>query len=90
MIEVLCPKCKSNHVRRSRTRGIKERLLKRLGWRAYRCREKNCRWRGLIQTELTRDIIKALMLDHKPAIIGLGIAAGIIIFFMSLLLFCME
>lgn len=40
-----CPKCKSDHIRRSRTRGRWERWRKEItGKRPYRCRA--CSWRG--------------------------------------------
>ncbi len=50
MPDFVCPKCGSGHLRRSHTRGFSEKLKKVLGWRAYRCREKPCSWRGLIKT----------------------------------------
>jgi hypothetical protein len=81
-----CPKCQSNHVRLSHTKGMRERLLKHLGWRAYRCREKSCRWRGLLKTEPTRGIIIEFMSLHKPTLVGLGIAVGIIVILAPLLL----
>jgi hypothetical protein len=85
-----CPKCSSDQVRRSHTRGMRERLLKKLGWRVYRCREKACGWRGLIQTEPTRDIVKAFMVAHKPALIGFGVVMAIIVIMVPVLLCSME
>jgi len=45
---LVCPACGSSRLRRSRTRPGKERFLKRLGLRAFRCREDGCHWRGLL------------------------------------------
>jgi hypothetical protein len=46
----ICPECGSRNLRRSHTQGVSEKLRRFLGWRAFRCREKSCRWRGLIKT----------------------------------------
>jgi len=46
----ICPVCKSKNIRRSRTRTLKEFLFKPIGMRTYRCKEKDCGWRGLIMT----------------------------------------
>ena len=86
-MELSCPKCNSANLRRSHTRGIKERFFKRLGRVAFRCREKDCRWRGLIQIEPTQEIFKQFMTHNKAALIGLGIMMGIVIVLVPLLLF---
>ncbi len=46
MPTIICPNCRSSNIRRSRTRGIKEHLLKLIGRKAFRCKE--CGWRGLL------------------------------------------
>lgn len=46
MPTIICPKCRSSNVRRSRTHGVKESFSKLFGKKAYRCRD--CGWRGLI------------------------------------------
>jgi len=46
MATIICPNCRSSNVRRSHTHGIKERLLKLIGKKAFRCRD--CGWRGLV------------------------------------------
>ncbi len=51
---MICPKCGSGRLRRSHTRGIKEKFLKKLGYKAFRCREKECDWRGLVNKRLLR------------------------------------
>jgi hypothetical protein len=56
MSGLTCPKCQSTNIRRSHTRTLKETLFKIFGWRAYRCREKKCRWRGLIRTKTNIEI----------------------------------
>ena len=47
---MFCPQCGSTRLRRSRTRGFREKFLKFFGYRAYRCREDDCGWRGLVKT----------------------------------------
>jgi hypothetical protein len=53
MPDLTCPNCNSTRIRRSRTRTLKEKYLKLFGWKTYRCREKDCRWRGLIKKKGT-------------------------------------
>jgi hypothetical protein len=67
-----CPHCHGNNLRRSRTRGWRERLLKLLGWRAYRCREKACGWRGLIKTRPVRAVLRELLVSQKQNLWALG------------------
>ncbi len=47
MAPFICPKCQSDHMRRSRTRDYAERVLKTTGRKAYRCQE--CDWRGFVR-----------------------------------------
>lgn len=42
-----CPICGSERVSRSHTRGIREKIAKKFGYKAFRCRESDCTWRGL-------------------------------------------
>jgi hypothetical protein len=67
MPSITCERCGSARIKRSRTRGIREKFLKSVGYRAFRCREQSCRWRGLIKVkEVTlEDFIK----KHKMALI---------------------
>jgi hypothetical protein len=46
---MFCPLCGSGRIRRSRTRGFEEKLLKFLGFKAFRCGEELCDWRGLLK-----------------------------------------
>ncbi len=48
MPTIVCPNCRSSNVRRSRTRGVKEKLLKIVGEKAFRCRD--CGWRGMVMS----------------------------------------
>jgi ribosomal protein L40E len=57
MLDFVCPKCGSGHLRRSHSRGASEKLIRLVGWRAYRCREKSCGWRGLIKKKSLRQAI---------------------------------
>jgi hypothetical protein len=51
MPPITCEQCGSTRIRRSHTRGIREKFLKSVGYRAFRCREQSCRWRGLIKVK---------------------------------------
>lgn len=73
-----CPRCNSNNVRRSRTRGLKERWLKKLGYRAYRCNESECQWRGLLKTKSIRGELNELIGTHKKSLIISLVALGLI------------
>jgi DNA-directed RNA polymerase subunit RPC12/RpoP len=44
-----CPKCGSKKIKRSHSRGLKERLQKLFNQRPYRCTD--CGWRGIIKTK---------------------------------------
>jgi len=86
----ICPQCHSENLRRSRSRGVKEKLFKKLGWRAYRCQEKNCYWRGLIKVESFREIVKEFVLAQKiniliviSAIVLLALMIGIFLHMIS-------
>lgn len=46
---MFCPLCGSDRIRRSHTRGFEEKLLKFVGFKAFRCREELCDWRGLLK-----------------------------------------
>ena len=65
MAELTCPECVSSRLRRSHTRGLAEQLKKFLGYRAYRCRESACRWRGLVKTHAIGDIQSESRPDQK-------------------------
>lgn len=47
-----CPRCGSTRMKRSHSRGFKERLLKIFEQRAYRCI--NCGWRGILHGQATK------------------------------------
>jgi len=46
-----CPNCHTKSLKQSSARGAVEKFKKNLGWRAYRCRNPECKWRGLIKVE---------------------------------------
>ncbi len=56
MNKLVCPRCGSS-LRKSHTVGFKEKLLKISGSRAFRCRDKQCNWRGFIKTKSVKDSI---------------------------------
>lgn len=62
MATPVCPKCGSVKLKKSHTRRSSERLLKLLGWHAFRCREESCGWRGLIKY---RPLDKAVLKEIK-------------------------
>jgi hypothetical protein len=71
MPDFVCPKCGSERTRRSHTKGVSEKLKKVLGWRAYRCREKSCGWRGLIKTNSFRQEIGNALKNRQKQILTL-------------------
>ena len=76
---VICPNCHSSNVRRSRTRGIKERLLKLSGRKAFRC--KDCGWRGILFSPGKRNTQASKQQSYTFAIIfGIIILALIVVF----------
>jgi hypothetical protein len=46
-----CPRCGSSRLSRSHTRGWVEKLAKKCSYKAFRCREAECDWRGLIKVK---------------------------------------
>ena len=88
MPDFVCPKCGSSRLRRSHTRGVSERFSKLLGWRAYRCREKSCGWRGLIKTRSLRQAIGKelegrgkLVIKFILVLVVIGVAIMLVNFF---------
>jgi hypothetical protein len=75
---LVCPKCGSGRTRRSHTRGVSEKLNKILGWRAYRCREKSCGWRGLIKTKSFRQEIENALTNRQKQILILILVVAVI------------
>ena len=84
-----CPHCGSRRLRRSRTLGFKESLMKKLGWRAYRCRAENCQWRGLLRKESLGEILAEKIKGKEHVVAGLVISAIIlatVLFFLQRIL----
>ncbi len=75
---LVCPKCNSHKVRRSRTDGLKEELLKKLGYRAYRCGAKECQWRWLIKTGSARKEFKEFLKGHRKSLLAFLLAIVLI------------
>lgn len=79
MATIICPNCRSSNIRRSRSRGIKERLLKLIGEKAFRC--KDCGWRGMIFSRGEHSTRVTVKQSYAFAIIlGIILLALIIIF----------
>ena len=74
----VCPKCGSDRLRRSRTRGFSEKLKKVLGWRAYRCREKSCGWRGLLKTKSFREGLPKELRTRNSQLVKLILVVAVI------------
>lgn len=68
---MFCPLCGSDRIRRSHTTGFEEKLLKFLGFKAFRCREELCDWRGLLKIGLRGENDSGLLKKCKPALICL-------------------
>ncbi len=79
MATIICPNCRSSNIRRSRSRGVKEKLVKLVGDKAFRC--KDCGWRGLIFSRGGRSSRVTAKQSYVFAIIlGIILLALIIIF----------
>ena len=78
MPDFVCPKCGSDRLRRSHTRGVSEKLQKVLGWRAYRCREKSCGWRGLLKTKSFRQGLEKALKNRKKQLLTLILVVAVI------------
>ena len=74
----VCPRCGSDRLRRSHTRGVSEKLQKVLGWRAFRCREKSCGWRGLLKTKSFRQEIENAFKNRKKQLLKLILVVAVI------------
>lgn len=47
--KTVCPRCSSTRVKRSRTRNLRERIMKHFDKKAYRCLD--CGWRGILRVK---------------------------------------
>ncbi len=80
-----CPQCGGAELRRSRTRGFRERTWKVLGWRAYRCRNKECQWRGLLKARSFKEVLEEYwQKNNAKIIISVTAFCGIILFIIML------
>jgi DNA-directed RNA polymerase subunit RPC12/RpoP len=69
---MFCPQCGSTRLRRSHTRGFREKFRKFFGYRAYRCREDDCGWRGLLKTrEAGGKLFKSIGKKKMPLILAI-------------------
>ena len=84
MSQLICPKCQSTKIRRSHSRTMKEDFVKKFGWKAYRCREQNCRWRGLIRTKTNLEVFLKVT-DKVGALIVYGIPIVLLILLIFLI-----
>jgi len=82
---MFCPQCASTRLRRSRTRGLWEKFLKFFGYRAYRCQEDDCGWRGLVKTRKVGEKLFESMGKRKMPLI-LAIIMLLVCFLLYLLL----
>ena len=79
----VCPRCGSDRLRRSHTRGVSEKLQKVLGWRAFRCREKSCGWRGLLKTSSFSQGLEKTLKNRKKQLLTLILVVAV----MSIVIF---
>ncbi|MDQ5987592.1 MAG: hypothetical protein CSYNP_03337 [Syntrophus sp. SKADARSKE-3] len=78
-----CPRCGSDRIKRSHTRGFKELLMKYFQQRAYRCI--NCGWRGPLHGKSSNKVQKGKYTITQLIFIGLAILVTIIIVFYVLM-----
>jgi ribosomal protein L40E len=78
-----CPRCSSNRIKRSHSRGIIEKFLKTLNIRAYRCI--HCGWRGLrIGKESTQaNTAKYGLLQIILIVIVLAVAVIVLLYYLT-------
>lgn len=77
---MFCPQCGSERIRRSRTRGFNEKIAKLFGNRAFRCREKECGWRGLLRIANPMEIRRRFLGRYKLAMIFVAVLAISLLF----------
>jgi hypothetical protein len=80
--ELVCPSCGSRKLRRSHTRGLGEKLKRTLGWKAFRCRNQECNWRGLIWVGFSR--LSLATEAEKKVKLALAVLGLIFLFYLSL------
>jgi hypothetical protein len=60
-------------VRRSHTRGPIEKIAKKLGYKAFRCREAECTWRGLFRIKSPNQSTQGLLTKFRAPLILMGV-----------------
>jgi hypothetical protein len=85
-----CPKCKSTNIRPSRSRGLKEKFLKKLGWELLVCREKECHWRWLFKPKSTWGLFKDFVNFHKVGIMATVFIIGLLFLGAAFIVFCIS
>jgi hypothetical protein len=70
---MFCPRCGSDRLRRSHTHGLKEKIAKRFSFKAFRCRESECAWRGLIRIKASDQITIGYLAKFRVPLILMGV-----------------
>ncbi|RJR33126.1 MAG: hypothetical protein C4567_17210 [Deltaproteobacteria bacterium] len=69
-------------LRRSRTRGLREKFLKIFGLRAFRCPMETCNWRGLLNPNPLGEKLRGFIKDNfKFFLIIVGVILLILLIF---------
>jgi hypothetical protein len=90
-MKVVCPSCKSPHVKRSRSRSVVERTMKRFNRKAYRCLD--CGWRGIVAPpKADGPLLEALKRNSRAPrkIPWLAIVIGSLLLALSLIYFMIR
>ncbi len=74
-----CPVCGSSQVYRSRTRGWREKLLKLMGYRAFRCHASACGWRSLVKVKEAAFLFQELWTKYRRDLVILLLLIGILL-----------
>ena len=78
-----CPTCGSPRLKRSHSRDVKEKFMKYLNQRAYRCI--NCGWRGVIEAKSAKKMYKGKYTLTQLFFIALVILVALLVVFYTLL-----
>ena len=81
MAELVCHSCGSRKLRRSHAQGLGEKLKRILGWKAFRCHNQECNWRGLIWVGFPRH--SRTTRAEKRVKLALAVLGLILLFYLS-------
>ncbi len=78
----VCPKCGSPRIRRSRSRDFREKFLKSVGYRPFRCREQGCDWRELVRVKSIREIRSEFLKKYGMKLFVVLTSVAVMLYFL--------